>query len=380
MDAGLYEIRPPKRLRIDASTLCQLHCPLCCTTTGKAAPLGKGFLAVRDFERLITANPFVRTVELSNFGEPFLNPDMLPILRCAHEKGVTVTLKTGTNLNTTADELLEGLVRFALRAMRISLDGTTQETYVKYRVGGSLDTVLGNIRKINDYKRKHASPVPKLTWQFIVFGHNEHQIEEAIRMAAELDMDIAFKINGIEDSAFSPVRNWPRVSGQIDRHAGLGTVAELLQKRLNIHTCQQLWFFPQVNWDGRMLGCCRNVQADMGANVFEDDLTRSLNTEKMIHARRMVLGRAEPRPDVACTSCSVYYKMRRTGIFTDESTIRVRMRRERLQVLLVERDAAIRALTDRNAELEAALAHRNETIRMLEEKTARVENPRSPQT
>lgn len=53
------------------------------------------------------------------------------------------------NLNTVADDVLEGLVRYRLRTITCSIDGASRETYAIYRRHGDYDTVLGNIRKIN---------------------------------------------------------------------------------------------------------------------------------------------------------------------------------------------------------------------------------------
>ena len=52
-------------------------------------------------------------IEIGNSGEVFLNPDLPAILRYAHEKGVTIRIAEGANLNDAADEALEALVNTA---------------------------------------------------------------------------------------------------------------------------------------------------------------------------------------------------------------------------------------------------------------------------
>ena len=52
---------------------------------------------------------------------------------------------------------------------------------------------------------------------------------------------------------------------------------------------------PQINWDGKVLGCCVNHRGDFGGNAFRDGLTASVNTEQIQYARAMLLGHAPPR-------------------------------------------------------------------------------------
>jgi hypothetical protein len=55
--------------------------------------------------------------------------------------------------------------------------------------------------------------------------------------------------------------------------------------------CHELWDMPQVNWDGKVLGCCRNFWGDFGGNAFTDGLIESLNNEKIAYARKCCAGR-----------------------------------------------------------------------------------------
>ncbi len=139
----------PVRLRLEASTHCQLKCPTCETATGEIYKhVALGFLRFDKFKQLIDENPQVRDVELSNFGEIFLNPQLPQIIEYAFEKNVTLSAGNGVNLNTVRDKTLEALVKFKFRHIRCSIDGASQETYQQYRVGGDFDQVMGNIDKV----------------------------------------------------------------------------------------------------------------------------------------------------------------------------------------------------------------------------------------
>ena len=74
--------------------------------------------------------------------------------------------------------------------------------------------------------------------------------------------------------------------------------------------CHQLWDNPQINWDGKVLGCCRNFWGDFGGNAFTDGLIPSLNNEKISYARKMLRGERAAREDIPCTTCEIYLHMR----------------------------------------------------------------------
>lgn len=303
----------PRTIRIEASSFCQLRCPSCPTTSRAIHPaVGSGFLRPEDFHKLLDENPAVKAVELSNYGEIFLNPRLLEILKLAHDRNVAVMASNGVNLNNVREEVLEGVVKYKLRLMSCSIDGATQNTYQRYRVRGNFDTVIGNIKKINHYKQLHRSPFPYLRWQFIVFGHNEHELPAARRMAQELGMDIVVKLAW--DADLSPVTDKETARrATMTGAASREEYKERYGKDYMQSLCHQLWDDPQINWDGKVLGCCRNFWGDFGGNAFTDGLVASLNNEKIDYARKMLRGHVPARDGVPCTTCEIYLGMRADG-------------------------------------------------------------------
>ena len=311
-------MRLPAFVRVEAATACQLRCPTCPTGDGKTrGTIGIGHLSPDDFEALLDRSPWIRHVELSNWGEIFLNPRLAAILECAHRRGITLSADNGVNLNHAGDGALEALVAYRFRSMTCSIDGASEETYRIYRRGGSLERVLSNIRRLNDLKAKHGSDAPRLLWQFVAFGHNEHEIPAARALAGSLNMAFYVKLAWQDLYAsedFSPVLD----AATIRNETGTGVAdrreyyARYGQRYLQKPTCLQLWTSPQINWDGRMLGCCVNYWGDFG-NVFRDGLEETFRGEKMTYAREMLTGRAPSRADIPCTTCTYYQTMHRDG-------------------------------------------------------------------
>ena len=309
----------PSMLRIEVCSVCQLRCPLCPNVRGETATvIGSGFLPFEHFQRLINQNPQIRRIELGNFGEVFLNKDLPGILEHAYTRNVTTTIDEGANLNHASKEALEALVRYQTAVVRCAIDGITQATYSQYRVGGDLKTVLRNVQKINQFKARYQSLRPHLIFQFIVFGHNEHEIERAVLLAKILKMEIDLKLNFFPDAM--PVHNRDRVR----RYAGYADRKEYLGKE-GVHykrcQCYELWLNPQINWDGKLLGCSRNMWGVFGGNVFEFDLASAINSEKMRYAREMLMGRLPAREDMPCMRCSAYRIMSQYNNWITEKEI-----------------------------------------------------------
>ena len=171
----------PTKFRIEASSICQLKCKECymrAMDKTKAPGCGYGYLKFKDYKNFIDKN-VVTSVELSDNGEIFLNPELLDIVKYSYKKNVKLTAENGVNFNDVTDEMLEALVKYKFEFLAISLDGASQETYVQYRVGGDFNKIIDNIKKVNFYKEKYNSEYPTLSWKFILFGHNEHEITKA---------------------------------------------------------------------------------------------------------------------------------------------------------------------------------------------------------
>jgi len=317
-----YQIVNLVNIRIDVSTVCQLKCPSCPTAAGEIDKhIGSGFLKFEDFKKIIDNNSWIRDVELSNWGEIFLNPELLKIVKYAHEKNVVLRADTGVNLNTVSEKVLEALVKYRFTSMTCSLDGASQETYSIYRRNGNLEKVLEHIRRINHYKSRYHSEFPLLTWQFVAFGHNTHEIRAARKMANDLKMNFFLKLSwdDLYTQTFSPVTDKDLVCRE--SVLGVSSREEYLEKTAKDYieefACTMLWKRPQINFDGRVLGCCVNYRGDFG-NIFKDGLIECLNNEKINYARQMLLGIKESRDDIPCAICKLYESRKRRSAWVKD--------------------------------------------------------------
>jgi hypothetical protein len=222
-----------------------------------------------------------------------------------------------------------------------SIDGATNATYAQYRRNGNLENVLRNIDRIREYKRRFQTGFPMLYWQFVVFGHNEHELEQARSMAAERGMEFVPRLSW--DTEHSPLVNPELVT--IQTGLGASSREEFREKKGVDYTrdiCYQLWRAPVVNWDGKLLGCCVNYWGDFGGNVFTDGLATSASNPRMERARKMLLGELPAAPDIPCSSCSQFDSLRDSGRWLTEKEISAHPGQPHLVSLLPRGPAGVR--------------------------------------
>lgn len=290
----------PKKLRVDICTRCQLNCVACYMRRNNNGAVGIGYMKFENFKSIIDNYPFVKTIEISDNGEPFANPDIIKILKYAYEKNVDITVFNGTNFCYMKDEVLEAIVKYQVKVIAMSIDGASNEIYSQYRVNGNFDNIIENIKKINYYKKKYnSSNVPLMKWKYILMDNNECDIEKAIKMSRELDCVINF------------AQDWRGYTPKNPKKVSKLTGKDFLTKcepQFSDEFCLHMIHTPQINWDGRLLGCCMTFRTDWKKNILTDGLIESLNSDYYKHAIYKILGDKTDYKEVnqCTTNCNTY--------------------------------------------------------------------------
>ena len=295
----------PDNARLDICTRCQLNCKSCYMRVDKSETTGIGHVTPSQFEAFLDRNPNVRRIEISNSGEPFLHPQIHEILELAHQHGVSLKCTYGANFNHVTDQALEDLVNYNFEAIYIALDGARQETYSIYRRNGNFDRVIANIRKLNEIKKRKNSDLPKLTWQFVVMSHNYDDVPRAKEMAKELGMSISFREtwDPEERSKLEKALSERKIERCKNDESENAQIVVNNKNTFNFW-CRDLLLYPQINWDGRLLGCCQTYRSDWGMNVFDMGLTEALNSD-VYRGTLLALLKASPVPyrQTPCYAC-----------------------------------------------------------------------------
>lgn len=245
------------KVTIDICNFCQLKCPCCHHAEKKKDAISIGATTPEIFATILNLNPEIRDIELSLNGEIFLSPHFSKLVNMAKERSICTRVENGVNLNDITDEQIEALVDAPVQFLSVSIDGATEDTYCTYRQNGNFEKVISNIKRINTAKKRKGQQLPLLQWQFIQMGHNHHQIEQARKIASDLDMSFKIKTNVRQD--FSPLPDDIKKTKQKNLH-------------LEKNPCRQLIERPRINWNGDLFGCCHNRDTIFG-NVAKESLT-----------------------------------------------------------------------------------------------------------
>jgi hypothetical protein len=129
----------------------------------------------------------------------------------------------------------------------------------------------------------------------------------AKQMAQENNMQFQAKLSW--DNDFSPVQDLEIVREEVGA-SSRKEYFEVHHKDYMQKICHQMWDIPQINWERKNLGCCRNFWGDFGGNAFSDGLEACLNHEKNELCQNMLLGLREARDDIPCTTCNIYLSIK----------------------------------------------------------------------
>lgn len=248
----------PISISFEATTSCNLRCPECPSGLREfTRPTG---MLQKDFFRQTIDDIHKELLYLIFYfqGEPYLNPDFLDMVKYAHNKGIYTA--TSTNAHYLTDEKARKTVESGLDRLIISIDGTTQDVYEQYRVGGKLEKVLEGARNIVKWKKALNSKTPFVFFQFLVVKPNEHQIEAVKQLGKEIGVDqVRLKTAQVYDYENDPNQLIPSLE-KYSRYKKDRKGKMQVKSGLQNH-CWKLWHANVITWDGIVVPCCFDKDA-----------------------------------------------------------------------------------------------------------------------
>lgn len=261
----------PISIGIEPTTSCNLRCPECPSGL-RSFTRPTGMLEETMFRNLI--DQLKDTLSYLTFyfqGEPYLHPKFLSLVKYASQQNIYTS--TSTNAHYLNDKQARDTVESGLDRLIISLDGTDQQTYQQYRVGGNIDKVLEGARNILKWREQLKSKTPYVVFQFLVVKPNEHQVPEVQQLAKKMGVDnVLLKTAQIYDyehgsDLIPTIDKYSRYKKSAD---GIWTIKNQL-----LDHCWKMWNSCVITWDGRVVPCCFDKDAhytlgDLKKNTFEE--------------------------------------------------------------------------------------------------------------
>ncbi|OGL47750.1 MAG: hypothetical protein A2161_05100 [Candidatus Schekmanbacteria bacterium RBG_13_48_7] len=309
----------PYLINIDPTNFCNLNCPFC-LTGNERVDREKGLLNIDQFAQIMEQfGQYLYCINLYLFGEPLLNKHIVEMIKQAKKQKIHVHIST--NFNVLTETMAENLITSGLDTLILSIDGATRESYQKYRIGGDFDKVLANIRLFNKKKTELVSETPRLCWQFLVFKHNMHEVQQAQQMAADLNMDFTAVPPYIPPEALD---EWaPSYPDECEKPS---VSAKPKKHFFRKNVCTWPWKGIAITNDGGVLPCCiiQNKEEDLG-NIFTDtykNIRNNSNYKKLRRTLRNFVLRVPaliPDQHNMCLRCS----LKQSEIMTNPLNMRI---------------------------------------------------------
>lgn len=252
----------PLSLSIEPTTSCNLRCPECPSGL-RSFTRPTGMLQPAMHRSII--DQVSRHASYLTFyfqGEPFLNRGFLEMVQyAASRKMITAT---STNAHYLDEATARATVRSGLDQLIISIDGTTQEVYEQYRIGGNLEKVLEGTRNMVRIKKEMKSATPHIIFQFLVVAPNEHQVQDVLRLADELGVDeVRFKTAQVYD--YKNGHPLIPANEKYSRYKKMSDGKYRLKNRMD-NQCWRMWSGTVITWDGKVVPCCfdKDAQHQLG--------------------------------------------------------------------------------------------------------------------
>ena len=261
----------PISLSIEPTTSCNLRCPECPSGL-RSFTRPTGMMKTELFHSVLAqVAPTLSYLIFYFQGEPYLHPQLLDMVQLAAQKSIYTA--TSTNGHYLSEEAARQTVASGLDRLIISIDGTTQETYQSYRVGGKMEKVIQGTENILRWKRDLKSQTPHVIFQFLVVRQNEHQIEDVRRLATRLGVDeLRLKTAQIYD--FENGSDLMPLNDRYNRYQKKAGGQYEIKNRLD-DECWKMWHSCVITWDGKVVPCCFDKDAhyvlgDLNRQTFQE--------------------------------------------------------------------------------------------------------------
>lgn len=182
----------PRIYQIETTSRCNLKCPFCPRTTDLIANNQRDMNAVMpldDFTRTLDKMPWLKSLELFHFGEPFMQHDLHRYIKACKERGIYTVIASNL-LPATPDKLNEAFDA-GLDFLVMDVDSLDPVRYASMRVGGRLDILRERVIYILSRPRQMR---PYCVAQTILLdGKKEYTEDEFINWCGWRPEEIRYK-------------------------------------------------------------------------------------------------------------------------------------------------------------------------------------------
>jgi MoaA/NifB/PqqE/SkfB family radical SAM enzyme len=310
------------------NSLCET-CPLTFSPQESAKNLG-----LAELKQLVEQMRDLKRAVMHGIGEPLLNRELPLMIRHLKDREIYVLFNTNAALLTRKRQI--ALIESGLDELRISIDGSTPETYERIRGIPVFNRVIENAAEMVRTKRELGASTPRISFWVTGMRENLPELPGVIEIAARIGVDEVYLqrmvfsdigmavsdqsiYNGFRKEAEQIIDETERLAvrlGVTFRGAGAVSPRESIVERSDEpypwQGCTRPLRLAYVTANGNALPCCIApftgvpYEGIVLGNYFEDGVEQVWHSKRYAEFRRRLYS---ADPEAACASCGVAWSL-----------------------------------------------------------------------
>src|SRR5437660_7236205 len=171
----------PRSIYIEPTSRCNELCQQCPRTL--LSREDDRDLSFDNFRYIVDQFPGLDRVVLHGLGEPLLNKDLPLMIRYLKDRGTYVLFNSnGILLNAARGQ---ALIDAGLDEYRLSMDGSTRETYARVRGVDAFDKIWRNVHAFIIQQKAQNASKPAVSLWFTAMRENLHELSGLAELASK---------------------------------------------------------------------------------------------------------------------------------------------------------------------------------------------------
>ena len=249
-------------LQVEPTLNCNMKCNFCTNQHHSA----HGDLKLDDLKKILERFPYLTQLNLTGVGEPFMNPEIFPIIQHIKSKGIYLRMTTNAMLLT--EDVATKLIESGLDELKVSFDAIDPLLANVLRRGSKIDRITKNIERLNRLKAQRKTKKPHLEINTVLSMQNVGELPKILHVAARLKARGVYVFNilnlvddpGADDLAVYREKNRIATASALDEAKQLarrlGLSLRIPATKTTDTPCNLPWTLMIVAANGDLYPCC----------------------------------------------------------------------------------------------------------------------------
>ena len=290
----------PLSISVTTANVCNLKCEFC-AVSDKSHERNKSFMEMEEYKILIDSivdsKWHLKQLVLVGLGEPLLNKNIVDFVKLAKSKKCADKIHIVTNGTLLTRDISDKLIEAGLDVLRVSINGVTNEDYLKY-TGTNVD--FNNLVDNLAYFYSHKSSETKLYIKIM-----DYQIKSQEEVFESIFKDISDVINVEYLTEMDTTMDYNKITNEISQKGLKGF--EITDTKI----CPLPFYHIYCNADATISACCvAGPWYTPPALIFGDLHSESLydiwNGKAFNSFLMSMLEKGKEYADPICKKCKAY--------------------------------------------------------------------------